>query len=675
MTEEIRSVLIKGRIELEAPKIPEPITEAFEATADSVAERIEKRFSDAIQGGMEASLARAETSLASISTSFEAIDQVASSAASALDGVATSADDIGQATDSAEAGAVNAADAIQLLKTAYSAAQASGHAMADDISEGLLRLIDILERVQSGAEVTEEEFASVAEEMEGLIQGAESINAVSVAQDNLLDTNIKVAESYKKIGEGAFAAATGVAFLTTSSDEEMQKMLGTIAKVQGAFNLFKGSTDVVVGLVEAVRAARAASAASAAAVTAANTAQAASASAVGQASLGAAAAGGVQATANTGVATTAGAATVAMTALQIAMGPIGIAILAISAVVAGVVSLFVDWGESEEELEERLHDTTDAINEQAAAARDLNQVLRTIASDASQDIANTAEGLGFDEEAQRVRLERLVQIEERRGEMRIEHQREMNRLIQQARANVRQGMREDVAHGEAIRQQFKFEAEQAQERVELAKEEQAIKEKNQQLTKQQIESDIKKNEEAQSSLDKAKAELDTIEQILEREQSRLQSIEERIGFLDEDDAQELERIQAKKARGIPLSRDDVRFVESKLGASNVADFTADARDRFTAERGGKDRFQTLLGGADFGESQEVADARAERRQLEDTLKGRNDIADVAQKLRDQSAAADRQTYSILTDMTDEVRRLSITFAHLQGAIRSNKANE
>lgn len=59
---------------------------------------------------------------------------------------------------------------------------------------------------------------------------------------------LKVGESMSRAGQGAFTLARGIAFMGTSSDEDFQRMIQTVAKVQGGFDLFRGSIETIKGI-------------------------------------------------------------------------------------------------------------------------------------------------------------------------------------------------------------------------------------------------------------------------------------------------------------------------------------------------------------------------------------------------------------------------------------------
>ncbi|MEX2169512.1 MAG: hypothetical protein WD851_09375 [Pirellulales bacterium] len=85
----------------------------------------------------------------------------------------------------------------------------------------------------------------------------QALQAQSAEQEKhtatVTEANLRAFESFKKVGEGAFTAARGIALLSSNSDEDLQKMIRSIAAVQGAFDVFKGTTDVVQGGIQAYK--------------------------------------------------------------------------------------------------------------------------------------------------------------------------------------------------------------------------------------------------------------------------------------------------------------------------------------------------------------------------------------------------------------------------------------
>jgi hypothetical protein len=212
--------------------------------------------------------------------------------------------------------------------------------------------------------------------------------------DKVAKAGIRVGDSLKNAGEGAFTLARGIAFLSADSEKELQQIIKNVAMVQGAFDIFKGGFEVTKGLTESLMhlkeatgaassaeaiataikttltkttTAQTAAAAAETAATAANStskaalAATAAAATAGETALAAAETAGVAgataaaagsaavAAGNVAVATTAGAAATAMIALRVAMGPIGLLTLGIGAAVSAGIVAWARWGAAAEE--------------------------------------------------------------------------------------------------------------------------------------------------------------------------------------------------------------------------------------------------------------------------------------------------------------------------------------
>lgn len=179
---------------------------------------------------------------------------------------------------------------------------------------GTKEAVQEVENVQDAVEMLEQKEKEAQEE------------AAKMAQE-IQDAGLKAADSFKMMGEGAFTFARGVAFAVASNEEEMEEMIRIVAKAQSAFDLFKGSTDVIKGTIEGLRALKVATGAATAATA-------------------------LQAVANTAVAATATAAASAMAALQAVLGPIKLAFLAIGAAVTGIIALWHWWSGADEPVDD-----------------------------------------------------------------------------------------------------------------------------------------------------------------------------------------------------------------------------------------------------------------------------------------------------------------------------------
>ena len=84
---------------------------------------------------------------------------------------------------------------------------------------------------------------------------SDSLERAKVGTDNvgqeMKAAGMSAGEGFKAAGEGAFTLARGIAFMSTSSEEDLAKMVATIAKVQGGFDIFKGGIETVKGLDQA----------------------------------------------------------------------------------------------------------------------------------------------------------------------------------------------------------------------------------------------------------------------------------------------------------------------------------------------------------------------------------------------------------------------------------------
>ena len=179
-----------------------------------------------------------------------------------------------------------------------------------------------IEKVDKAVERATNEIAGYSKEIsKSYKQTAEAVEKVSKEQAELnkihleaVDNNIRVADSLKAAGEGAFTLARGLAFVSASTEEDFQQALKTIAKVQGAYDIFKGVVEVTRGVAEARKALMVAT-------NAATTAEALHAVAINATTV------------------SAKGATVALKGMYAAMGPVGLAILGVGGLVTAYAAL------------------------------------------------------------------------------------------------------------------------------------------------------------------------------------------------------------------------------------------------------------------------------------------------------------------------------------------------
>jgi len=544
MSETIRQIVIKSKIEFEAPVLPQISADEFSASAKAIAEEAKANFEDVISESVSESVKRA---------------------GDALDEAGASIKEVASDTEELQKSSEEAADSVEQLAKATA-----------ELEEAEIDLND--------------------------------------AKTELIDNNIKSAEAFKKVGDGAFTTARGMVLLFASSEESAQEMLQAVAAVQGAFDLFKGSTDVVVGLVEGMRALRGATAASSAVATAANTVQAASTQKLAIAEGQAAVAGGAQATANVGIATTAGVASTAMTALNIAMGPIGIAIAAIGAVVVGIIALFSAWSDEEEELSEETKAATRAIVDQRKAVIDLERAVNDANENAFERRIELMKRMGASEgEINKARNDRNKEnIEEFNKQARMWQDFKKRVEAQSAEGNVGTRRRNNILL--------------AQREAEVHRLQGELIDENLARVNEQVDTNKRLYEEKRKELELEKETLQTLKDQVAEEKNRLQSIDDRIGMLGEEELAELDKINEKIKEGVKLNKEEIEFAESKLGRENVDEATRASRDAINARAGGRARF-AALGGDDFNQGEEANQAQEAIKAAEEKVRELGSIDD------------------------------------------------
>lgn len=205
---------------------------------------------------------------------------------------------------------------------------------ADLQAPDLTPLRQASEQAAKEAETTSRKVADQARQTANQVVQASQQQVAAVGQ--VVEANLRVSESLKAAGEGAFTLARGIAFVAASSEQDLQKALQVVAAFQGAFDIFKGGVELTKGLAEANKA-----------LTAATTA--------------ATAAESVHAVAITATGASAARATPQVTAFSIATGPIGIAVLAISAALAAGVALWRQYGQAADDASGKLRQARDNL--------------------------------------------------------------------------------------------------------------------------------------------------------------------------------------------------------------------------------------------------------------------------------------------------------------------------
>lgn len=421
-----------------------------------------------------------------------------------------------------------------------------------------------------------DEIRSAAEKAQKEMEAA--LKAVEEQGRKSTEQTIAVGENLKSAGDGAFTLARGVAFLATSTDEDFAKVIKNVAKVQGAFDLFKGGVEVISGASKALAAYRAASEAAAAA-------DAARAVATTAASVAAD---------TTAVAAT--EATLAMRAMTVATGPLGIVLAGLAA--AGGAAYY---------------DLVQAPKQAAEEEKKYQEVLR-----------NTIR-----------RVKDVIRENEKRKQA---EQNAAQVEILRAKGRTRQGIgdpgKQDQDIGRALDESARRLEQLRQQYAELPVFEReariAISEQIDEETQQFIRLNELKNENYQRELDNLDKVLGNLEKQRDLAQEQLDKERERLGVaaeigrLTESQRAELDALAKKKEEG-GLTNDELKRLE-QLAPSIVRDFTQGEFAKQGEEQAG--RLQQQFQVEDTAAERAVQDAQRkvdEMRQFIETAG--SDVAD------------------------------------------------
>lgn len=418
--------------------------------------------------------------------------------------------------------------------------------------------------------------------------------------------NLKVADSFKRAGEGAFILARGVAFLSSSSDDDLRKMLATVAKVQGAFDLFKGSVDTVKAVSDGIRAMRAASAATAAA----NTALAAS---------------------NAAVATTATAASVATGGLLATLGPIALAATAV-----GAAFLFFRSSKKDgDEFTETVYRAGRGVNRLVVEANNAARAMELL------DLAS-----GLDVE----RLDNAAKLAALRGrELSVVQEIEM---IQSAAATREAGI-VAARRGksvEELREVLVIAKESTaitREDIRIAEALKGITEARKNATLRTLEAQGREAAFLQQQIAGAKELLRISEERIKAEENRVKSAKERFGDLDLEKQRELVRIAQKPAESRSL--EEQRELAQFGGSKAEEELAATRRQR--AEAAGFGTFDKAT-----GLSSDLDRVRRESAPVVDSANAALDDLRKAVEKNRENQLAQRKVFEALLNQLDQNAR-------------------
>lgn len=375
----------------------------------------------------------------------------------------------------------------------------------------------------------------------------------AAAAEKQVSAQLRVLEATKQVGTGTFQLARGFAFLSASTDENFQKMLQTIAKFQGGFDIIAGGVDTIKGLVEGTRALKVA---------------------YGVATVAA----GLQAAAQTAVTATAATATAAVTALKVALGPIGLIITGIGVATASLATAWKLSAASANENEQAIRKLTDTQEK----ALKISQLRLDLAKDL-RDIDKQTADLKL---AQLSGEEKLLALQSRVGKGNAatfdpatgrsttlaDRQAEAERIaasrkLAPSQSSRTEGLQQEQLALDILRQRVDI----SQQDIQFQQQIKDIKEQTKESAAQQLERERQLVAESKKGIDAAKEKLAL-------EENKLKSIEAQIGALSKAEQIELKRLADKVKAGEELNRVELQRAQ-QLGGELTRQFVQDQQAR------------------------------------------------------------------------------------------------
>lgn len=443
-------------------------------------------------------------------------------------------------------------EAEALEAAAKKAAQAEAKAVkeaAKEKAEALELRKREREWVKEISDANKKAFADYQEQLKKKAEAEQKASETAkAAAEKQISSQLRVLEATKQVGTGTFQLARGFAFLSTSTDENFQKMLQTIAKFQGGFDIIAGGVDVIKGMVEGTMALK---------------------SAYGVATVAA----GLQAAAQTAVTATAATATAAVTALKVALGPIGLIVTGIGVATASLAAAWKLSAASANENEQAIRKLTDTQEK----ALKLSQLQLDLAKDL-RDIDKQTADIKL---AQLAGEEKLIALKSRIGKGNIsfdsdtgrittlaERQAEAERIAASRKSAPSQSSRTEGLQQEQLalnilRQRVDI----SQQDIQFQQQIKDIKEQTKESAAQQLERERQLVAESKKGIDAAKEKLAL-------EENKLKSIEAQIGALSKEEQIELKMLADKVKAGEELTRVQLQRAQ-QLGGDLTRQFVQD----------------------------------------------------------------------------------------------------
>jgi hypothetical protein len=444
----------------------------------------------------------------------------------------------------------------------------------------------------------------------------------------------EAAEGLKRAGEGVFTLARGVALLSASGDEELRVVLERIAMFQGAFDIFKGGTDVIVGTVKAYQGLRAATIAQAAA----NNTLAVSEVALAGARAGSGGLGGV----TSALPSLGTAAKLGLPGLAIAGVGLTLAAMKLPGEEAGVD--FAGQANSE-----RLAREQQALQQRYRdQQRDFLPLDRQLEMERGRAIGNMTPG--------RFRDISFISRSD------VGPTATGGTSIRAAAASGVTELRGDTDAGMA---QADLLIEKNKTLIQRLEERKAAEENIYRLITQQKQGRI-------DELDTIKQQLELSKQQAAAEQGRLQSFEERLGRLSPGQLQQLTKLRDKAAGGEELNARELSRLE-ELGGPATSRFVGKQFAERGRERGGAGFFAGIDDGVVSEAQTALADANTRIAQILSEFGGSaQGITDEMENVKNSLIAAQTQQSATLAQIVEALKEAATKNAALENEVAKLK---
>lgn len=453
-----------------------------------------------------------------------------------------------------------------------------------DLTQGFIDLRDVTASAYNLTDkLSQQATESKQREAEAIRKAAEDAER---ARAQTVQFGQQATDAFARAGQGAFTLARGVAFMAAGSNKELQQVLQSVALVQGGFDAFKGTVEVIKSVREGVQFFSNATKAAAAAQTVATVATT------------------TQTAATTGLAAAEGVAAAGAVTLTAALGPIAVGLAAVSAVALAAGTGLLSFGDAAEEAGSQASQRFGAAIDEIRSKRD-EFIAETIESrqrlfDSERSLSDIALG-GSTNIDDRLRQIRELQDNARTGTF--------NASVPSEGDDSKRGRLQDQLNN--IKAQVA--AEQTLEQI--GREKLSI-----------LDATIEANER---TIQQAERERAIRYEQLKIEEDRYASEVERIGKLNEFELQQVKKISSKAAAGEQITTADAAFLQS----TGLGQGLAAARFRQAGEERGA---EGILRG--LGDTKGLDQARENVRSAENTF------GDAVKDLRETQTAlqAERQ---------------------------------